>query len=298
METNKFPQFGTFSVIVMTPFLLLSLILIVLFGFKDLILLTTFSFVFIVIAICLLIFYKLTIYIDDDYLSFKLGIGFIYKKYQIADIKSCRPVRNNPLFGIGIRIFPGGWLYNVTGFNAIELTFKNTKNKVRIGKNKPDEIAKLINGLITSDNSGFVSEKRDRTGYFLTGTIISFALVITYLILFSGSRETKIVTKDSNFTIKGIYGLTIKYSDIRHLDTLPRLPRIRLRTNGYAFAKTYKGNFRLVDQVNAKLFVKYGHPPYIFIKTDSLNVYLNFKSPDRTLELYKTLATRLGQRGK
>jgi hypothetical protein len=295
MKTKIFTQFGTFSVIVMTPFLILSLIFIILFGFEETVLLATLSFVALTMSVCLLIFYRLTIYIDDTYLSFKLGIGLINKKYLISNIKSCKPVKNNPMYGIGIRMIPNGWLYNVTGLSAIELTFKNSKKRVRIGTNKPDEIAETINMMIISDHTEEASDRSGRKGYFLTGTVIFLVLVIPFLIIISGSRETEVTTTNSDFSIKGIYGLTIKYSEIRQLDTLRNLPRIRLRTNGYAFAKTHKGNFRLADHVNAKLFIKDGKPPYIFIKTDDLNVYLNFKKPDKTLELYKILTTNSGQ---
>lgn len=91
---------------------------------------------------------------------------------------------------------------------------------------------------------------------------------------------------ETDFSIKSMYGLTIKYSDIKQLDTISSLPRIRLRTNGYAFGKTLKGNFTLNDWTKVKLFIKRGSPPYIFIKTDKINLYINFKNPAKTLDLF------------
>lgn len=293
METKKFTQFGTFSVIMMVPFLVLSLIMIFTMGSEDLILFATFSLVALTMVICLLIFYKLTIYIDNTFVSFKLGIGLISKKYPVENIKSCKAVKNDPLFGIGIRLISNGWLYNVTGLSAVELSFKNTKKIVRIGTNEPEEIAATINRMINSDNTELAADKREKINLLLPGTIIFISVVIPLLIVFSGSRETEVSTTDSGITIKGIYGLTIKYSDIKQLDTLHSLPRIKLRTNGYAFAKKYKGNFRLADQSNAKLFVNCRTPLYINIKTEDLNVYLNFGNPVRTVDLFKTMKTRL-----
>lgn len=148
METKKYIQVGTFSVIVIIPFFILTLYMIFSAGSNDLEQVSILGIVAIILFICLLIFYKLTISIDNTYFSFKLGIGLIGKKYLISDIQSCKSVRNNPLFGIGIRKIPKGWLYNVSGLNAVELTFKNKKSKVRIGTNMPDEIVRTIDKMI------------------------------------------------------------------------------------------------------------------------------------------------------
>ena len=103
METKKFTQIGTISLIVMVPILIFCLIMIIISGFKDMILVSTFGFLALTMVICLLIFYKLTIYLSDISISFKLGIGMVTRKYLFADIQSCKAVRNDPLTGIGIR---------------------------------------------------------------------------------------------------------------------------------------------------------------------------------------------------
>jgi hypothetical protein len=60
METKKFTQIGTISIIVMIPILIFSLIMIIIAGFKDMILVSTCGFLGLTMVICLLIFYKLT----------------------------------------------------------------------------------------------------------------------------------------------------------------------------------------------------------------------------------------------
>jgi hypothetical protein len=81
--------------------------------------------------------------------------------------------------------------------------------------------------------------------------------------------------------------------EIVQIDTVSHLPAISARTNGYALGKTLKGNFRLKDKTNVKLFVNAGNPPYIFIKSSHEKpVYLNFKDKNRTLKLYEELKTR------
>jgi len=293
METKKFTQFGTFYVIVMLPIFIFSLIMLFMKGFDNFVMGAVFSVLAVSLLICLLIFYKISIYINETYISFKLGIGLVSKKYLIADIKSCKPVKNEPLFGIGIKIIPNGMLYNVSGLQAIELTFKNRKSKIRIGTNQPEEIASTINKMIENEKSESTSTYTKKTNYYLTLTIIILALILPIGIILSGKREMKINMTNSDFSFKGIYGLTIKYSDIKQLDTISFLPRIGLRTNGYAFGKTLKGNFTLNDRTKVKLFITKGTPPYILIKTENDILYINFKNPDKTVDLFNALTTNL-----
>jgi hypothetical protein len=77
-----------------------------------------------------------------------MGIGLIKKNYPISDIKSVQKVKNNLLYGWGIRVIPGGWLYNVSGFYAIELRFHSSDKVIRIGTDKPEEVCKLCQTLI------------------------------------------------------------------------------------------------------------------------------------------------------
>jgi len=234
METKKFTQIGTISLIVMTPFLIFSLIMIIASGFKDLIIVSIFGFIALTLVACLFIFYKLTIYINDTSISFKLGIGLITRKYLIADILSCKTVRNDPLYGIGIRMIPGGCLYNVSGLSAVELIFKNKKAKVRIGTDKPDEIAEILSRKIKVEKSEINYNQKNKSGYLLSVIIILIILTFPTLLILSGSRDTEVTSTISDFRIKGMYGLTIKYSEIKQLDTISRLPGIKVRTNGYA----------------------------------------------------------------
>jgi hypothetical protein len=291
METRKFTQFGTFSVVIMLPLLILFsalLIKAVLSNTPD-----YYIHIFLVLTflICLLIFYKLTIIVDNANVSFKLGIGLVRKTYKIEDLKSCKSVTNSALNGIGIRMLSNGWLYNVSGFKAIELQFVNKKSVVRIGTNNPDEISQLVQSLIggevPSNTSDIKAKKWINPLWFLS------ILLIPALIIIPNYQETKVLLNDNEFKIKGIYGLTIPYTDLERVDTISVLPKISLRTNGYAFGKTLIGNFKFQDDSYAKLFVKKGFGPYILIKSkDRKPVYINFENKEKTIELFNRLKTK------
>lgn len=92
----------------------------------------------------LMLFYKLTIDIDDIKITMFFGSGLIKKEYLISEIKSCIPVKNSIFYGYGIRKIPHGWLYNVQGIKGIELTFKNRNQKIRIGCKEPDVVCRDI----------------------------------------------------------------------------------------------------------------------------------------------------------
>jgi hypothetical protein len=297
MTSKTYNQFGTFSVAVMLPILIFLIIMLLVTGFNDRVPALILIFVIITFIICLLIFYKLTIDIDDTHLAFRLGIGMVKKKYALKDIAECRPVKNNVLYGIGIRVTADGWLYNVSGLYAIELTFKNKKSKVRIGTDKPEELSQTINKLLNNPVSGSAYDtafdSSNRSGYFILASIILLGLALPTILIISGGKDTKIEFSDSAFTINGIYGLTVDYSTIIRIDTTRSLPKIKARTNGYAFRNTLKGNFKLFDKTKVKLFVEDGVPPYIFIKTNETDLYLNFKNPSVTVNLYKKISSNI-----
>ena len=295
MTSKKYTQLGTFSVAVMLPILIFLIIMLIVIGFNDAVPAIILIFVIITIIICLLIFYKLTINIDDTHVAFRLGAGLVKKKYALKDIAECRPVKNNLLYGIGIRLTSDGWLYNVSGLYAIELTFKNKKSKVRIGTDKPEELSETINKLLNKPGSvsGYDTafDSSNRSGYFILASIILLGLALPIILIISGGKDTRLEFSDSAFTIKGMYGMIVDYSNIIRIDTISSLPKIKARTNGYAFGNTLKGNFKLFDQTKVRLFVEEGIPPYIFIKTDETDLYLNFKDASMTIEVYKKITT-------
>ena len=293
MAPKKYIQFGTLSVAVLLPVLIFCIVMLIITGFDEIAPALILIFVIVTLILCLLIFYKLTIEIDDTHLSFILGTGLIKKKYALKDIESCIPLKNSAIYGVGIRLIPGGWLYNVSGQYAIELTFKNKKSKIRIGTDKPEKVAETVNKLLNKKGSGLgydnAFESSGRSGYYLLIALIVAGLILPLVLVIKGGRDTGVEFSGSSFTIKGMYGMTIENSKIITIDTMGILPRIKARTNGFAMGNTLKGNFRLQDQTKVKLFVEKGSPPYILIKTSEDVIYLNFKDPAKTKEVFRQI---------
>jgi hypothetical protein len=216
----------------------------------------------------------------------------IKKKYSLDEIKSCKPVKNSPLTGFGIRMISNGWLYNVSGLGAIELAFKNKKSIVRIGTDNPEIVSKTINEYISQDIHGSETFDNNETGKYYSMAIFVVVIAAVALLLIVGNRETSVKSSENEFTLNGIYGITVRYEDILQVDTSLSLPGIKLRTNGFAFGKTLKGNFLLRDNSRTKLFIRKGNPPYINFKTKDLSVWINFKDPDQTRKFYNQIKTK------
>ncbi len=293
---KKYTQFGTFSIIAMLAAFFFCAGMLFVIGFDEVIPIIIFGFIMVTLIICLLIFYKLTITIDDTYLNFKLGIGLIRRSFRLSDIKSCTPVRNSAIWGIGIRMIPSGWLYNISGLSAIELSFKNRKTKIRIGTDQPEEVAEAVREKISGEQAGSFYETGGRQGIYLAIALLTVIIFIPVMLIFFGSREPEFTFSDSSLTISGMYELTIGYADIIRADTLQKVPKIKARTNGFAAGKVLKGNFKLYDQSKVILFIRKGVPPYILIQTTGTTIYLNTGDPGKTKELFTNIKERTANR--
>jgi hypothetical protein len=96
------------------------------------------------LLIVLLLFRDMTVSVDDEAISIKYGTGLVKKNISLNDIADCQKVRNKWWMGWGIRVGPGFTLYNISGLDAVELTIKDKKRKIRIGTEEPDELCAAI----------------------------------------------------------------------------------------------------------------------------------------------------------
>ena len=90
-----------------------------------------------ILLVCLVLFYKLRITIQDETLCVSFGPGIIRKRIRLAEIVGCEPIRIRWWYGWGIHLTPRGWLYNVSGFDAIAITLRNGQ-KFAVGTDDPD----------------------------------------------------------------------------------------------------------------------------------------------------------------
>jgi hypothetical protein len=90
--------------------------------------------------------YKLTVEIKDCVLKFWFGPGIFWKNIPLERIAYCR-LYDGIIFGWGIHIGPGGWLYNVSGMKAVMVVLKSGK-KMFIGTDEPQQLIEAVNSAI------------------------------------------------------------------------------------------------------------------------------------------------------
>ena len=98
-------------------------------------------------GIVFVLFHSLTVRISPSDIAISFGVGLIRKRFPIGDIRSVRTVRNRWYNGFGIRKIRGGWLYNVSGFDAIEIQLKNER-KYRIGTDQPKKLLAAVESAL------------------------------------------------------------------------------------------------------------------------------------------------------
>ena len=101
--------------------------------------------VMILILLILASFGSLQVIIDETYVRIKFGYGIYQKKFLLRNVISAKTVKNRWYYGWGIRgwLWPKMWVYNVSGFDAVEIKLKNGKT-YRIGTDEPKKLEQAI----------------------------------------------------------------------------------------------------------------------------------------------------------
>ncbi len=97
------------------------------------------------IIILLLSFATVQVTITQDFLHLKFGYGIFKKRFSLKDIVLVKKVKNKWYYGWGIRFWfaPRMWIYNISGFDAIEIILKN-KKRYRIGSDEPKRLQEAL----------------------------------------------------------------------------------------------------------------------------------------------------------
>jgi len=96
-----------------------------------------------------LLFYGLTTKITADSLKVSFGIGLVSKRIQLNRISTVETVKNPWYDGWGIRFIPKSMLYNISGWQAIELKFSDTDKVLRIGTSNAMKLKNEIEKRLT-----------------------------------------------------------------------------------------------------------------------------------------------------
>jgi len=141
MKQYKHTQIGYLMVIALGIAVLLIGNLVRITNFNP-----TAAFLLALMVLCLASFATMTVEVDAEAISLRLGIGVIRRRFLLKEVESHRTVKNPVYYGWGIHLIPNGWIFNVSGLQAVELQMKNGR-KYRIGT---DDVRGLTNAVETN----------------------------------------------------------------------------------------------------------------------------------------------------
>jgi hypothetical protein len=243
----------------------------------------------------LALFSTLTVEVDARQLRFRFGAGLVRKRIDLATVRHFAAVRNPWRYGWGIHFTPRGVLYKVSGRGAVELHLENGKC-LRVGSDEPDALCRALDQVLgpcapLSDlEVAQVRRQGRRTILIVCVSVLALVAAAVAPIFYFHAQPPKVTLTASSIRVTGaLYSEEYVLDEVTHLSLETRLPRIRLRTDGYAAGGTLRGHFRLDELGDGLLFVEHGHPPYILIRRGDAHLALNFTDPAETTALYHRL---------
>ena len=108
--------------------------------------------VIMILVLCIIgSFTTLTVSIDGQFLRIQFWYGIYRKKFLLSDIAEAKAVKNRWYYGRGIKFRwrPPTWIYNVSGFDAVQITMTNDK-RYKIGTDEPDLLEAALRTVLSS----------------------------------------------------------------------------------------------------------------------------------------------------
>lgn len=243
-----------------------------------------------VTAVILLLFGTLTVTVDDSAVDARFGIGLIGKRLPFARIRSYQAVRNPWYYGWGIHFIPGGMLYNASGLSAIEFQLTNGRC-IRVGSGEPEMLAAVLRRAAPAVSDQITEAgSTSKAGIFVVLGLAAVALAMAGFAIYSGMQPPIVELTSESFSVRnGFYSTTVPLRQITTATLDGHIPRVGLKTNGFAAGGVLRGTFRMDSWGSARLYVNLNRPPFVVIRGPDGIVVVNFQDPEETREMYTKL---------
>ena len=250
-----------------------------------------------VTALILLVFSALTVEVDAEAIRLRFGIGLVRKRIPLAEVRGWREVRNPWYTGWGIRLGPGYVLWNVSGWDAVELALASGR-RFRVGTDEPAELAAALARAKGEAPAwpppGFDGPPADPRREFswkpLALVLVPLLAVVGGIFWFQVQPPRVTVRPDGLEVESPFYGKVFPASDVTGISLEPTLPRVLLKTNGFGGGASLRGHFRVEGLGDGRLYVEEGFAPYVLVRLREGFVVVNFREPERTRALYGEMA--------
>lgn len=250
------------------------------------------------LAITGVLFATLTVEVDEREIRVRFTGGLVRRRVALADLRRQRPVRNPWLYGWGIHMIPGGWIWNVSGLDAVELTLANGR-VLRVGTDEPQALSRAIAQVAPAAGPPEVgpraTQHRRRGPLFVLAVAAGVVGAVGALVApFSLQvRPPEVVLGEQHLSVRSLfYGDDYPLAEITGVSLEERLPPILARTNGFAGGRQLRGWFRLEALGEGELFVDLAAPPFLLMRLRRGFVIVNYSDPERTRALHAEIERR------
>ncbi|MBU0755068.1 MAG: hypothetical protein KJ645_07990 [Planctomycetes bacterium] len=144
MTPYRHTQIGNL-ILVVTGIPVIVLLLVILSAEANIVVITTMG----ILLACMVLFCSLTVDVNEESILIRFGPGFIRKRFDLNEVLGVKTVRNRWYYGWGIRMLSNGWLYNVSGLDAVELEMADGRQH-RIGTDYPEDLENAIRKALDS----------------------------------------------------------------------------------------------------------------------------------------------------
>lgn len=168
------------------------------------------------------------------------------------------------------------------------IIYINTSKRIR-----SKEHSNSFNNSKANVSKTFTGKKTALITIFFTAAV----LIAVGAMIYFGSKDPEIYIHNDRVQIKGMYGLTVDYSEITSITLLDQSMNeigVGRRTSGYGgIGNALKGNFSSNTAGQTLLFVQKNSAPTIRIERDGeRDIYISFKNSEATILIYDELMAK------
>lgn len=145
----------------------------------------------------------------------------------------------------------------------------------------------IMGGLINL--SKYEIPKKRKLSYIISISLTLFLLLFVGGIGYLGYQDFHLRIKEESFEISGVYGDEWGFDEIEEIELMEEMPEVTARTNGFGMSGVSKGYFRVKDYGKSLLFIEHGKAPYLYIKLNDKQVFINSSDSQETENWYKQL---------
>jgi hypothetical protein len=89
------------------------------------------------------LFSRMTVTVADGSISLEMARGLVRRSWRLADLQIARVVHTSWYNGWGIHGWGHNWLYNVSGYGAVEMDLSDGA-RIYIGSDEPERLLQAI----------------------------------------------------------------------------------------------------------------------------------------------------------